>query len=54
MARYYFNIRNGDKLIRDNRGVELANVRAALPYAEIFADEVRADQSWGNIAGSEA
>jgi hypothetical protein len=49
MARFYFNVDNGDRRSVDDLGVELADLAAARKEAAIFAGEMlrdSPDQFW--------
>ena len=39
MARYYFHIRDGDRLIRDDEGIELPSLEAARAEAILVTRE---------------
>ena len=40
-SRYYFNLTNGDEVIRDEDGVEAADARTALIHAFEAIEELR-------------
>ncbi len=41
-ARYYFNLTDGETVIRDDEGVEVASIQAAMISALEAAEELRA------------
>jgi len=41
-SRYYFNLTNGDEVIRDEDGIEVPDVRTALVYAFEAIEELKA------------
>lgn len=41
-ARYYFNLTNGDAMIRDEEGIEASSVQAAVASAMEAVEELRA------------
>jgi hypothetical protein len=42
-ARYYFNLTDGDATIRDEEGVEVSNIQAAVIHALEVIEELRAE-----------
>lgn len=42
-SRYYFNLANGEDVIRDLDGIELSDIHAALTYAMKTIAELRAE-----------
>jgi hypothetical protein len=42
-ARYYFNLTNGDTMIRDLEGTEASSIHAAVRSAMEAVEELRAD-----------
>ena len=58
MARYYFNFRDGDSLVRDDEGLELPDVEAVQNVAiraltDIARDEGRAASGSGDARDME-
>jgi hypothetical protein len=50
-SRYYFNLTNGDEAIRDEDGIEVADVRTALirafeAVAELRQEDAAASSEW--------
>jgi len=43
LARYYLNLSNGEDIISDSDGIELADIHAALAYARKTVEELRAE-----------
>ena len=41
-ARYYFNLTNGDAMIRDEEGIEASSIQAAVVSAMEAVEELRA------------
>jgi hypothetical protein len=41
-ARYYFNLTNGDTMIRDEEGIEASSIQAAVMSAMEAVEELRA------------
>ena len=41
--RYHFNLTDGDEMIRDEDGIELSDIHAALLYAMKAIEELRAE-----------
>jgi len=52
-SRYYFNLTNGDEVIRDEYGIEVPNVRTALIHAFEAIEELRGEDpsSFGEWQG---
>jgi hypothetical protein len=44
-SRYYFNLTDGDQIIRDQDGLTLADIDAAITYAITAIEELRAEAS---------
>jgi hypothetical protein len=44
-SRYFFNLVNGHGVIRDEDGIELADIRAALIYAFEAIEELRREDT---------
>ena len=44
-SRYYFNLTNGHDVIRDEDGIELADIRAVLIYAFEAIEELRREDT---------
>ncbi|WP_457090498.1 DUF6894 family protein [Microvirga sp. P5_D2] len=44
-SRYYFNLTDGDRIIRDQDGLELADIDTAIIYANKAIEELRAEAS---------
>jgi hypothetical protein len=44
MPRYYFNLRNGEEIIKDPQGLVLPNIRAAQKAARTEARELSASR----------
>ena len=42
LARYYFNLTDGDSMIRDEEGIEVSSVQAAVVAAMKAVEELRA------------
>lgn len=47
MKRYYFDIRDGSQFIRDDEGVELANIESARQEATAALSEISREWSRG-------
>jgi hypothetical protein len=45
LSRYYFNLTDGDEVIRDEDGVEAPDVRTALIHAFEAIEELRKEDS---------
>jgi hypothetical protein len=43
-SRYHFNLTNGQDVIRDEDGIELSDIHAALLYAMKAIKELRAEE----------
>ncbi len=43
LARYYFNLTDGEVMVRDEVGVEAASIQAAMISALEVVEELRAD-----------
>jgi hypothetical protein len=51
LVRYYFNLTDGDEMIRDEDGLELSDVQAAVAsalkaIAELRAEDPSSSQEW--------
>ena len=44
-SRYYFNLTDGDQIIRDQDGLTLADIDAAITYAIKAIEELRTEGS---------
>jgi hypothetical protein len=44
-SRYYFNLTDGDEVIRDENGIEVSDVRMALIYAFEAIAELRQENA---------
>lgn len=42
-SRYYFNLTDGDRIIRDQDGLTLADINTAITYASKAIEELRAE-----------
>ncbi|WP_445501116.1 DUF6894 family protein [Microvirga sp. G4-2] len=42
-SRYYFNLTDGNQIIRDDEGLQLADINAAVGYAIKAIEELRAE-----------
>jgi len=42
-SRYYFNLTDGDRIIRDQDGLKLADVNTAITYASKAIEELRVE-----------
>jgi len=55
MTRYYFHIKDGERLTEDDEGIELADLVAAQAEAVLSAGDVsrqRSDLRWAGIKSS--
>jgi hypothetical protein len=52
-SRYYFNLTNGDEVIRDEDGIEAPDVRTALIHAYEAIAELRQEDAsiWSGLLG---
>lgn len=50
--RFYFDLTDGNTIIRDEEGVEVDDAQAALEQAEAAVQEMRADGELAGLRGS--
>lgn len=47
-VRYYFNLTDGEEVIRDEEGIELSDIQAAVGYALEVVEELRTEDPFNS------